>query len=248
MNLNKKDSGATSRGSRPSFCRTVLFSPHPVSRKHLLHPLPTSRRLSQVTPPRPTGVTAWRVSPQSTWLLPPPPPPPPPPPSLKVQTAQWRLDDFTAFSKTYLRAACYPWLMCLCVNGLLSGCKHNGCSPGHSAVVVLSQSWRLVAQRSVAWFWKMLLGPVSGVRCCHCVTRLIYFPPPLLPPTDTVLALSCGGFVKWTLCPRERAFSVSGTFFLMVILFPLAGVQLLRCVLFAQVTPTHQLPVRGSYW
>lgn len=34
----------------------------------------------------------------------------------------------------------------------------------------------------------------------------------------------------------------------MVILFPLAGVQLLRCVLFAQVTPTHLLPVRGSYW
>lgn len=144
------------------------------------------------------------------------------PPSLKVPTARWRLNIFVCV----LFVMCYFWLIrLLAVEAWKAFCL--GITAALLVTVLLFWATVTVGYPEVCGLvWKWPIGTVNGVRCCHCVTALIFFLP-LSTPTDTVDSLwrplSCGGFVKWTLFLNESVFL--SLVLLTVMLFSLAGTQ-----------------------
>lgn len=129
---------------------------------------------------------------------------------------------------------CYFWLMRLLGRYVGS----SGCSLGHSvSVVVLSHSWQLVTQRSVAWFGKN--GSGDG-QWCKVLSPLPQTQFTLCKDHCDVEVLSNGLCFYTSTCFRLWYFNGYSVF--------LGRQSSLRCVLFALVTPTHNLPVQGSHW
>lgn len=142
-----------------------------------------------------------------------------------------------------LLVVCYFWVIRLLavksVKSFLSG--YNGCSLGHS-VVVLS--------RSDSWLprglWLGLKNAFGDGQWCKMLSlcNCIDFFPSLLPLTQFTLChveiLSNGLCFYSNVCFHLWCFNGCSVFF--------GRLPSLRCVLFAGVTPTHYLPVHGSYW